>query len=430
MQIQFARLTVFVVVLVATRACCANEQLTEISGPTMGTSYHIKLLDVRDPSAIQAQVDERLAEINALMSTYISDSEVSRFNRAAADQWFSISAETLKVIELAQSISRQTQGAFDITVGPLVRLWNFGSHAEPGTFSPPDEKEIRTVLQAVGYEKLEIQQDPPALRKTIDGLEIDLSAIAKGYAVDQIAELLLGQQVTDFMVEIGGEVRVAGLRPDGNRWRIGIESPEVATRRVETVLGLDDQALASSGDYRNYHEHDGKRYSHTIDPRTGRPVEHELASASVVSDNCATADALATALVVMGPNEGTAWAEQHDVASLLISRGESGFEYDQTSHLDAPIVDLATTEPTEGFGGIFLASVILFLIALSAMSVGVMFGRKRIQGSCGGLAGLKNERGETLCQACSNPSPTCRNEPSGADRQAIGASSGGTSELK
>lgn len=430
MTIQIARLAMFFVVLAATTAIYAEEQVSQLSGPTMGTSYHIKLLGADAPSAIQTQVDNRLAEINALMSTYIDDSEVSRFNRAAADQWFSISDETLKVIELAQSISQQTGGAFDITVGPLVRLWNFGSQAKPGTFTPPNEDEIQTVLKSVGYEKLEVQQEPPALRKTVAGLEIDLSAIAKGYAVDQVAELLLASGVNDFMVEIGGEVRVAGNRPDGNSWQIGIESPEVAKRSVETVLGLHDQALASSGDYRNYHEHDGKRYSHTIDPRTGKPVEHQLASASVVSPTCATADALATALVVMGLSEGFTWAEQHEVACLLISRAGNGFDYKQTSHLDAPPINLASAGQDEGFGGIFVASTILFLVALCAMSVGVLFGRRRIQGSCGGLAGLKNERGETMCQACSNPSPTCRNEAADANRQSIGASSGETSELK
>ena len=396
-------------------AASADERIVQISGPTMGTVYHIKVVGARETTLLQGQVDKRLNEINALMSTYVADSEVSRFNRSPAGHWFPVSRETLDVVDLAKGISQDTGGAFDITVGPLVRLWNFGAQAKPGMFSPPNEDDIQETLKLVGHRKLKTRQDPPALRKSVRGLQIDLSAIAKGYAVDQIAELLLARNNVDFMVEIGGEVRVMGSRPDGNAWRIGVEAPDADARRVQTVLQPRDRALASSGDYRNYHEHYGTRYSHTIDPRTGRPVNHDLAAVSVMSADCTTADALATALLVLGPTEGKAWAEKHQVAALLMSRTDGGIQQVRTSHLDASSVADPQVDPPSGLAKTLLLSAAVFGIAVLAMSVGVLFGRRRIQGSCGGLAGLQDEHGKTLCEACTNPSPTCQGNPSVSD---------------
>ena len=319
----------FVTLVLVTTAAPAAE-IIEFRSRTMGTTYLVKVVDVGDPDELQQRIDRRLEEINGLMSTYLEDSEVSQFNRMPAGQWFAISDETLRVVELGQEIARQSEGAFDMTVGPLVRLWSFGAEAHSGDFVPPAPADVQATLTIVGFEKLEVRSDPAALRKRVDGVQIDLSAIAKGYAVDQVAELIQAQGVTDFMVEIGGEVRAAGVRPDGRPWQIGIEAPDPETRRPETLIPLQDQALASSGDYRNFHEYRGKRYSHTIDPRTGWPVEHDLSAVSVVAENCATADALATALLVLGRADGSIWAEQHQVDALLLSRTGTGTEHART----------------------------------------------------------------------------------------------------
>ncbi len=401
----------FVTLVLVTAAAPAAE-IVELRGRTMGTTYHVKGVDVGDPDELQQRIDRRLDEINGLMSTYVEDSEVSRFNRTPAGEWFAVSAETLSVVELGQAIARQSEGAFDMTVAPLVRLWSFGAGVQAGDFVPPAPADVQAALAIVGFDKLEVRSDPAALRKRVDGVQIDLSAIAKGYAVDQVAEVIQARGVTDFMVEIGGEVSAAGVRPDGRPWQIGIEAPDPETRRLETLIPLQDQALASSGDYRNFHEYRGKRYSHTIDPRTGWPVEHDLSAVSVVAANCTTADALATALLVLGREEGSIWAEQHDVDALFLSRTENGIEHVRTAHFPAQRVAAPDeSQPQSSFTGLFVMSAVIFGIALLAMSIGVVVNGRRLRGSCGGLAGLKDEHGDTLCDACTNPSPTCQGEP-------------------
>lgn len=394
----------------------AADRVAEIHGATMGTSYHVKFVGDVDAGSLKNRIDGRLAEINNLMSTYIEDSEVSRFNRAPANQWFTVSPETLRVIQLSREISRRTSGAFDITVAPLVRLWNFGADAATASFTPPDAKSIEEAMQSVGWSKLELQRDPPALRKTSANLEIDLSAIAKGYGVDQLAQLLEDAELSDYMVEIGGEVRVSGRSPKG-RWRIGVEAPDASQRRVATVLKLSDQALASSGDYRNFHEHQGKRYSHTIDPRTGSPVSHQLTAVSIVSDDCATADALATALLVLGPDQGMAWAEEQGLPAIFFNRTENGIARSSSTQMESQ--ELIAEEIKAASGAsvwqMIIMAILVFGIATLAMSIGVLFGRSRIKGSCGGLAGLRDENGETLCQACTNPTPECQGEAASPD---------------
>ena len=268
---------------------------TTISGSTMGTTFEIKFGEYYGPWSIdRKKIDSRLGEINARMSTYIDDSEVCRFNRAAANEWFPVSADTAYVVKRAQEISRQTDGAFDVTVGPLIRLWNFGAGAGAGSGAAittlPADSEIEAVRRIVGYEKLEVRENPPALRKSVAGLEIDLSAIAKGYAVDELARILDEKPVKTYMVEIGGEIRV---RINGTyHWKIGIESPIVDRRLAHKVFFLDETtSLATSGDYRNFHEINGRRFSHTIDPQTACPVDHNLTSATVNTPDCLSADA-------------------------------------------------------------------------------------------------------------------------------------------
>ncbi|WP_233216494.1 FAD:protein FMN transferase [Blastopirellula marina] len=297
----------------------------ELTGRTMGTTYSVKVVapsDRFDAKALQQQIDERLVEINQEMSTYIADSELSRFNQSQAGDWFPVSAELAEVVALAKKISEDSDGAFDVTVGPMVNLWNFGPDHHPEKV--PTDAAIAAALANIGDDKLEVRLDPPALKKSVDGLYVDLSAIAKGYGVDKIAELVAAAGVDAYMVEIGGEVRAAGRKPDVSPWRIAIEKPIPGTRAIQQILELSDESLATSGDYRNFFEVDGQTFSHTIDPKTGRPLAHTLASVSVLHDDCAAADALATTLMVLGPDRGYNWAEEHKLAVLLLIRGEDG----------------------------------------------------------------------------------------------------------
>ena len=309
--------------------CSAREngsELVSISGPTMGTQFNIKYFL---PSAasistkkIQSRVEAQLANINQLMSTYLLDSELSRFNRAKTNEWFPVSKETVTVIDLALEISTQTQGAFDVTVASLVDLWGFGPTKRAP--EPPSAELIAAELDKVGYTSLQVDQAASALLKTTE-LTLDLSAIAKGYAVDRVADVLNLAGIDSYMVEVGGEIRAKGMKPEQQPWRIAIESPVPTQRAVQRVIELTDIAVATSGDYRNYFEKDGRRYSHTIDPVSGYPIAHALASVTVLAETSARADALATALMVMGPERALTFANSHKLPVFLIVKQASGF---------------------------------------------------------------------------------------------------------
>jgi FAD:protein FMN transferase len=307
-------------------------KVVSLSGPTMGTTYHVKFVSPEPPESsaeLQKRMESALEEINRQMSTYRRDSEISRFNRAVSDEWFGVSPATATVAATALELSRKTDGALDVTVGPLVRLWHFGPPMESNRetlaqLEPPGKGAIQQARARVGYDHLEVRLNPPALKKRIDRLEIDLSSVAGGYAVDRVAALLIAQGIDDFMVEIGGELRTGGRRADGKLWRIAIERPVRNRRDLLATVPLSDAALATSGDYRNYFEYEGRRYSHIIDPTTGWPIEQALASVSVVAGTCMTADAWDTALLVLGPERGFDCAEKHDVAALFVSRDGSG----------------------------------------------------------------------------------------------------------
>ena len=311
-------------------AVSAGEPL-HIAGPTMGTRYNVKLVHLPagvSLNKLQSGIDQTLRKINDRMSTWQADSELSRFNQSRKTGWFDVSAETALVVTEALRVSRLSGGTFDVTVNPLLRLWGFGPNG--GHDGLPTDTEIAKVSQRVGYRKIHVRAAPPALRKDRGDMEIVLSAIAKGFAVDRVAEFLEGRSVTVYMVEIGGEVRARGEKSDGSGWTIGIEKPTPNQRSLQTgpfakIIELSDLALATSGDYRNYFEKDGIRYSHTIDPRTGRPIEHRLASVTVVARNCMHADAMATALMVLGPEDGYNLAVGKELAAYLIVHGDDGF---------------------------------------------------------------------------------------------------------
>lgn len=290
----------------------------------MGTTYSVKIarakVDQGDEDALKAVLDEELDRINALMSTYRPDSELSRFNRAPVGEWFDVHPDTLEVVELAGELSTLSDGSFDVTVGPLVNLWGFGP--DPATDEVPPDDAIEAALARVGFDKLSVGDGQ--LRRDAD-IYVDLSAIAKGYAVDRLATLLDAHGYEDYLVEVGGELRARGMSARGTPWRIAIERPDVAQRVPFTAIEVRDMALATSGDYRNYFEVDGQRYSHTIDPSTGRPIGHNLASVTVLAPTAALADGMATAINVMGAERGLALAEARNLAVFVIMKGSEGF---------------------------------------------------------------------------------------------------------
>ncbi len=292
----------------------------------MGTTYAVRVVaDGRGDDRIdapRAAVERVLARVDGRMSTWRPESELSRFNRLQSTEPFPVSADTLAVFRHALEISALTGGAFDVTVAPLVDAWGFGPAGRPAAF--PDAAEIERLRARVGYRQLRIDGAASTIRKLHPLLAADLSALAKGYAVDQVAELLRAERIESYLVEVGGEVRTRGRSERGDAWRVGIERPAPGPPAVQRLLGLGNLALATSGDYRNYYEVEGRRLSHTIDPRTGRPVAHRLAAASVIDPLCVRADALATALEVLGPEDGFALAVEQGWAALLIARRADG----------------------------------------------------------------------------------------------------------
>lgn len=294
------------------------------NGRTMGTTFTVKIIAPVEPTVtkeeVAAAVRDAVDTVDDRMSTYRPDSELSRFNDSGTEP-VEISPALFEVLAEAQRVAEMSGGAFDITVGPLVDAWGFGPE---GAVEPPDDATVERLLAEHGYRYLELDPEKRTARKTSPGLRCDLSAIAKGYGVDRVAGRLMELGFDDFMVEIGGEVRARGVNAEGRVWRIGVERPVAQRSGVWGAVELADVAMATSGDYRNYYERDGVRISHTIDGRTGRPVAHTLASVSVVHPSCMTADALATALNVLGPEEGRRLVEQEGVAALFLIRTPDG----------------------------------------------------------------------------------------------------------
>jgi thiamine biosynthesis lipoprotein len=313
---------------------CGRWQKVTLQGRTMGTTYHITLLSPKrlvNPQPIQRAVDSLLQTINASMSTFDPNSEISRFNRWHSTRPFPVSSSFLKVVKKALEIYRESDGAFDITVAPLVNLWGFGRKGP--RFTVPDSGEIRRLLKHVGSQYLRIVGDS-ALQKEDIQLTIDLSAIAKGYGVDAVAELLRQRGFRNFLVEIGGEVFASGIREE-RPWQVAINKPEfrmLPGSMIEGILVLSDRAVATSGDYLNFFEYHGKTYSHEINPKTGWPIENNIASATVIAPRCITADAMATALMVMPVEKGLAWVNRKpNIESLIILRkGKERFEERQS----------------------------------------------------------------------------------------------------
>ena len=257
------------------------------------------------------------------MSIYQENSEITDFNRTRHTDWFSVSPETARVIEQSLLISEKSLGALDITAGPLVKLWGFGPGTGEKSTTLPGEEAIRRARLHQGYKKMAVRLSPPAVRKDDPEIYCDLGAIAKGHGGDEIARYLAAMGLSDFLVEIGGEVKASGKNNRNSDWQIGIESPD-SNLAIHKVVSLRDTAMATSGDYRNYFLQNGIRYSHIIDPRTGKPVTHALSSVTVIHDACSYADAWATALYVLGPEEGYEAALKEELAVFFIIREKEG----------------------------------------------------------------------------------------------------------
>jgi thiamine biosynthesis lipoprotein len=302
-------------------------------GTTMGTYYQVT---ARCPGDVASLIERELRAVNDEMSTYLPDSALSRFNRAPPAQWFPVTPQLAEVVAAAGVLYRESGGAFDVTVGPLVNLWGFGPTEQTGIPAP---EAVAAALERVGHQHLDVQHDPPKLRKRAD-LYVDLSAIAKGHGVDRVLSRLREAECSAVLVDVGGEVRGMGRSPSGRAWRIGVEVPDPDDEGgIQRVIRLDEAAVATSGDYRNFLESGGRRYSHTIDPRTGFPVEHGLASVTVLHDSAMWADGYATLLNVLGPDAGMAFARERDLAALFIIRTESGFAERYTQALGAALVE-------------------------------------------------------------------------------------------
>jgi thiamine biosynthesis lipoprotein len=329
-------LTIVLLSLMLLACSSATRTQYQYSGSAMGTTYHVKVVFDQPASELrmaelQKNTESVLSRIDHLMSTYKDDSEVSRFNRLMPGMPLRVSNQTIDVLTAASAISEQTTGAFDVTVGPLVDLWGFGSGSINS--NKPDQNLIDSALELLDWSALSINETASVISKS-KAIQVDLSAIAKGYAVDQVAAFLDSQKIDNYMVEIGGELVAAGVNQKSEPWRLGIEQPDFGGRKAYTVVSLHQRGLATSGDYRNYFEQDGIRYSHTIDPRTGYPVRHLLASVSVIADSCMTADALATALMVMGEVEGYQFALEQGVGAYFIYRNGDGFASKSTPEFE------------------------------------------------------------------------------------------------
>ena len=295
-----------------------------LAGTTMGTTYHVSLaqpLSPREALSLRAGIEAVLARVDALMSTYRPDSELVRFNAAPAGARLVVSPDTAVVVDHALRTWLISGGAFDATVGPLVDLWGFGPH---DVQQLPTDEAVADASALVGSDDLAVDPATGTLVKARDGVQLDLSGIAKGHAVDRVAEHLDGAGIDAYLVDIGGELRSRGRKADRSTWRVGIEKPLPGERRLQRVLALDGESIATSGDYRNFFERGGRHYSHTIDPRSGRPVQHALAGVSVIAERAMQADALATALMVLGPDAGMALAERLALPALFLSRGAGG----------------------------------------------------------------------------------------------------------
>jgi thiamine biosynthesis lipoprotein len=311
----------------------ASEGVHRFTGPSMGSVYEVSVdadLDEEGRERVVAAIEARLDRVTGLMSTYDADSEVSRFNRHESTEPFALSAETIDVLTMARGISERSEGAFDVTVGPLVDLWGFGP--SPDVKPVPDSADIAAILPLVDYRRLDVDPRNGTARKADPSMRIDPTAIAQGYAAELIADTLRALGLTTFLVDVGGELSAVGAPRHGPPWRVGVERPDGGPG-IAGRITLTDEGIDTSGDYRNYFEENGVAYAHLIDPRTGQAVRVRHASVTVVHDDTAIADAWATALMILGPEEGYRVAVREGLAALFLSAVDGEIRWSATPEM-------------------------------------------------------------------------------------------------
>jgi thiamine biosynthesis lipoprotein len=296
-----------------------------LQGRTMGTTYNIKVVSTIEKVELlnlQQKIDAVLKQVNQEMSTYIPDSELSRFNQNPSTEAVEVSVGLARVMKESIRLGKLSGGKLDVTVGPLVNLWGFGP--EQRAEKVPSAELLSEARARIGLQHVSLQDNK--LSKSLPELYIDLSTVAKGYGVDVVAELIEANGISNYLVEIGGEMRLKGFKHTGELWAIAIEKPLTTERSVQQVIIPKDNAVATAGDYRNYFEVDGVRFSHIIDPETGKPINHKLVSVTVIAPSSMTADGLSTSMMVMGMEKGMAFASENNLAALFISKTENGFD--------------------------------------------------------------------------------------------------------
>lgn len=317
-MIKLSRRSVLLMPL-AFAACKPSQAVFKLSGATMGTTYNVVAVDSSrgvSEQDLQSAIDTALADVNAGMSNWDANSEISRFNARSSTDQVVVSPQLAEVMQAAELVNKASEGTFDTTMGPLIELWGFGA---PGGRAMPNDDQIAAAMSQSGHHNT-LTVGASGIQKKQGDAQVYLAAIGKGFGADRVGRALESAGINDYMVEIGGDLYAAGRNPDGLPWQIGIETPNVRDRAVMDVVGVSNLGLASSGDYRNYFEQDGERYSHVIDPSTGRPITHKTASATVLADNAMLADAWATAMLILGRDRGLEIADAHDIAVMFIER--------------------------------------------------------------------------------------------------------------
>jgi len=312
----------------------------KLTGRTMGVDYHITYVDVAKNSKRIAQarktvIDDLLKTVNKQMSTYDSSSELSMFNKSKSLEPFSVSADTAKVVKEAIRLAELTEGKLDVTIGPLVNLWGFGPEMRPETLPNPQALEKARSLVGIGN----LSVGDSSLSKSLPELYVDLSTLAKGFGVDVIADYLDQENVGDYLVEIGGEARIKGQPNPLRNWILAIEKPVSNHRVIQQLISPKNNGLATAGDYRQYFEENGKRFSHIIDPDDGMPINHKLVSVTVIAPSSMTADGLSTAIMLMGPERGLEFAQAQNLAAYLVMKTDSGFDTVYTKQFKPYLVE-------------------------------------------------------------------------------------------
>lgn len=329
----FRLITLVAMAFAFTVSGCHRASSLRFEGKAQGTTYHVTVVACepkQTPHALQERVENRLAEIDRALSSYRDDSELNHVNQASIGEWISLSSDLYAVLQASRKISEQSEGAFDVTVAPLIDLWGFGRQRKEGII--PSDADIAQALALVDYRQLEIDAGQSRAKKHTT-LKVDINGIAQGYTVDQLAQVLSASGCVDYLIEVGGELRLSGHNAEQKLWRIGIETPADGFGGIEQAVSATNVGMTTAGDYHDYFEKEGVRYSHTIDPRTGKPVTHKLASVTVIAVDAIVADGLDTALEVMGPDAGYDFAQKNNIAAFFVVREGDYFVTRYTSRM-------------------------------------------------------------------------------------------------